>query len=230
MAAMTLRPHSFDVSADRARQIQQAFKAEVITRDHFKPVRRVAGIDVYADPATATLTAAVAVLGFPDLSLQTSAFAKGPAAFPYTPGLLAFRELPVVLKALAQITHPPDLVICDGQGQAHPRQFGLACHLGVLTGLPCIGAAKTRLVGTHDPVGETKGSRVPLMDGRETIGTVLRTRTGVKPLYVSIGHKISLGTASDFVLRCVTRFRLPETTRLAHRLARDHRGCARNSA
>lgn len=230
MAAMTRKPHPFNVSPDRARQIQQALSARVITMDQFEPVRRVAGVDVYANPATATLTAAVAVLRFPDLSLQTSAFAEGPAAFPYTPGLLAFRELPVVLKAIAQLRQLPDLVICDGQGRAHPRRFGLACHLGVLTGRPCIGAAKTRLVGTHDPVGETKGSRVPLMDGRETIGTVLRTRTGVKPLYVSIGHKISLGTASNFVLRCVTRFRLPETTRLAHRLARDRRGCARNGA
>ena len=113
----------------------------------------------------------------------------------------------------------PDLSLCDGQGFAHPRRCGIACHLGVLTDIPSIGVAKSRLIGTHIDLPEKKGSRVPLMDGEERLGMVLRTRTGVRPLYVSPGHRISIDTADDFVLRCVTRFQLPETTRRAHRLA-----------
>jgi deoxyribonuclease V len=139
--------------------------------------------------------------------------------FPYVPGLLSFREIPVALAALRRLRSRPDLLICDGQGYAHPRRFGLACHLGVLTGIPTIGAAKTRLIGTHGPVPAGKGCRVPLRDGAEQIGAVLRTRAGVRPLYVSAGHGIGLAAAVRYVMTCVTRYRLPETTRWAHRLA-----------
>lgn len=116
-------------------------------------------------------------------------------------------------------TEPDLLLLCDGQGLAHPWRFGLACHLGLLTDIPSIGVAKSRLIGTHDEVPKQKGAWTPLRDDSEVIGAVLRTRTGVKPVYVSIGHRISLETAIDYVLRCTTRYRLPETTRLAHRLA-----------
>jgi deoxyribonuclease V len=125
----------------------------------------------------------------------------------------------VVLEAFGRLKCRPDLLICDGQGYAHPRRFGLACHLGVLTGIPAIGAAKTRLIGTHGPVPETQGAWVALRDGAERIGAVLRTRAGVAPLYISVGHRISLAAAIRYVTACVTRYRLPETTRQAHRLA-----------
>ncbi len=141
--------------------------------------------------------------------------------FPYVPGYLSFREAPAVLAALAKLRTRPDLLLCDGQGRAHPRRFGLACHLGVLTGLPSIGVAKSLLLGVHGPLPEPKGSWVALKDKGEVIGAALRTRAGVKPVYVSIGHRVSLATAIDYVLRCTPRYRLPETTRLAHRLASD---------
>jgi deoxyribonuclease V len=144
---------------------------------------------------------------------------REPTRFPYVPGYLSFREVPAILGALASLDSPPDLILCDGQGLAHPRRFGLACHLGVLTGLPTIGVAKSRLIGTHVEVPQHKGAWVPLLDDDEIIGAVLRTRDGVQPLYVSVGHRVDLSTAIDFVLRCTTRYRLPETTRWAHKLA-----------
>ena len=135
------------------------------------------------------------------------------------PGLLSFRELPVVLEALEQLSTPPDLVLCDGQGIAHPRRFGIACHLGLLTDIPSIGVAKSRLCGTHEQPPNQRGAWTPLYLGEEVIGAVLRTRCGVKPLYISPGHRISLDTAIRMVMACCTRYRLPETTRYAHRLA-----------
>jgi len=145
--------------------------------------------------------------------------AELPVAFPYVPGLLSFRELPAVLAALAGLAQPPDLLLVDGQGLAHPRRFGIACHLGVLTGLPCIGVAKTRLVGVHEPVPDRRGAWVPLHDRGEVIGAVLRSRVGVKPIYVSVGHRLSLRRAVEWVMACTGRYRLPQTTRAAHALA-----------
>lgn len=179
----------------------------------------VAGVDVGFEDHNRVTRAAIAVLGFPALNLCAQAIARRKTRFPYIPGYLSFREVPAVLGALKQVKQKPDLVLCDGQGLAHPRRFGIACHLGVLTDLPTIGVAKSRLIGTHAPLAEQKGSWVPLMDGDEQIGAVVRTRTGVRPVYVSIGHKISLETAINYVLRCTTRYRLPETTRIADRLA-----------
>ncbi|MEQ9509727.1 MAG: deoxyribonuclease V, partial [Alloalcanivorax xenomutans] len=147
------------------------------------------------------------------------ALARLPVSFPYVPGLLSFRECPVVLRALASLKVTPDLLLCDGQGIAHPRRLGVASHLGVLTGLPSIGVAKSRLVGTHDPVPDRRGAWVPLRDGDEVIGAVLRTRQGVKPLFISPGHRLSLATALEWVMACITRYRLPETTRWADGLA-----------
>jgi deoxyribonuclease V len=139
--------------------------------------------------------------------------------FPYVPGYLSFREAPAALAAMRRLRRDPDLIVCDGQGFAHPRRFGLACHLGLLANLPSIGVAKSRLIGEHAVLGSQRGEWVPLVDDGERIGVVLRTRTGVRPVYVSVGHRISLETAIDYVLRCTTRYRLPETTRQAHRLA-----------
>jgi len=141
--------------------------------------------------------------------------------FPYIPGLLSFRELPVILKAVDRLSEWPDFFMVDGAGMAHPRFFGLACHLGVVSGCPSVGVAKSRLVGTHDPLPEARGSRVPLLVGGRVTGTVLRSRSGVRPLYVSPGHSVSLETSADLVLASCTRFRLPEPIRAAHKLAGD---------
>lgn len=211
--------HSWDVTPTRAREIQLEMQKEVILDDRLGRVQYVAGVDVGYEENNTITRAAVAVLRLPRLALYESAIAYRPTSFPYIPGLLSFRETPAVLEALAQLRQPPDLLLCDGQGIAHPRRFGLACHIGVLTGFPAIGVAKNCLMGVHDPLPRNKGSWVPLDDKDEVIGAVLRTRTGVKPLYVSIGHKVSLSTAIEYVMRCTTRFRLPETTRWAHRLA-----------
>ena len=153
------------------------------------------------------------------MTSSSPAISRCPTRFPYVPGYLSFRELPAVLEALDRLATPPDLILCDGQGLAHPRRFGLACHLGVLTDIPCIGVAKSRLIGSHDAVPPDKGRWVPLVDRGETIGAVLRTRTRVSPVYVSIGHRVNLATAIEYTLRCTTPYRLPETTRHAHRLA-----------
>jgi deoxyribonuclease V len=211
--------HPWDVTPAQARAIQVDGRGRVISEDRLGDVRRVAGIDLGFEQGGAISRAAVAVLDFPELRLVESAVARLPTCFPYVPGLLSFRETPAVLEALQRLSEWPDLVLCDGQGYAHPRRFGLACHLGVLTGLPSIGVAKSRLIGTHGALPEQKGAWVPLLDGDETVGAVLRTRDGVAPLYVSIGHRVSLPTAIRWVLACTTRYRLPETTRHAHRLA-----------
>jgi len=211
--------HSWEVSPTEAVAVQRALRDRVVTRDDVGPVRTVAGLDVGFEADGRVARAAVAVLELPGLALVEEAVARAPARFPYVPGLLSFREVPVVLEALARLSRAPDVILCDGQGYAHPRRFGLACHLGLWTGLPSVGVAKTRLTGVHGPVPEGRGAWCPLTDGGEVIGAVLRTRPGVKPIFVSIGHRVSLATAIDLVMRCVTRFRLPETTRQAHRLA-----------
>jgi len=124
-----------------------------------------------------------------------------------------------VLNALGKLASRPDLILCDGQGYAHPRRFGLACHLGVLTGIPTVGVAKTLLIGKHEPLDASRGSWVPLMDGEEVIGAAVRTRRGVRPVYVSVGHLVDLDTAVEWTLRCAPHYRLPETTRWAHKVA-----------
>ena len=202
-----------------ARAIQERLRDQVVRRDELAEVRRVAGLDVGFPGGGDETRAGVAILSFPDLLLLESASARRRTVFPYVPGLLSFREAPALLEALASLSEPPQLLLCDGQGYAHPRRFGLACHLGVLTGLPSIGVAKSRLIGEHGPLGAEKGDWTPLRDHDEIIGALVRTRRNVQPLYISVGHKISLETAVRFVLACTTRFRLPETTRWAHRLA-----------
>jgi len=199
--------------------VQERLRGHVVSRDRLKTVRTVAGIDVGFEKDGRITRAAVVVLDFPSLALREQVLARAPTRFPYVPGYLSFREIPAVLAALAKLTVQPDLLLCDGQGLAHPRRFGLACHLGVLTGMATIGVAKSRLVGVHQRLPDAKGAWVPLRDGAELIGAVVRTRAGVRPLYVSVGHRVSLKTAIRYVLRCTTRYRLPETTRLAHRLA-----------
>lgn len=209
------------ISVAEARALQERLRAEVVLCDEFGPVRSVAGLDCAFKEGGRLTRAAVAVLSFPDLDVLDYAIAERPTDFPYVPGLLSFREVPALLLALGKLRRTPDLLLCDGHGYAHPRRFGLACHLGVETGLPSIGVAKSRLIGQHREPGHRAGSQAPLKDRGEVIGAVLRSRAGVNPLYVSIGHRIGLDTAIGYVLRCCRGYRLPETTRWADGLAAD---------
>lgn len=211
--------HSWELSPKQAVALQRELCTQVEREDRLGTVNTVAGVDVGFEANNSITRAAVAVLSFPGLELIDYALAREPTRFPYVPGLLSFREVPTVLKALEQLHIVPDLFLCDGQGIAHPRRLGIASHLGLICDVPAIGVAKTRLMGSHDEVANEKGCWVPLMDKDERIGAVLRTRTGVKPLYISSGHRVGLMTAIDYVLQCTTRYRLPETTRWAHRLA-----------
>jgi deoxyribonuclease V len=211
--------HDWPTDVPAARALQQRLRDRVIREDALGPIRRVAGVDVGFEDGGKTTRAAIAVLAFPGLELREQAVVRSPTRFPYVPGYLSFRELPAVLEALGRLTIRPDLWLCDAHGLAHPRRFGLASHLGVLTDIPSIGVAKSRLIGSEIEPGADKGRWTPLLDGEELIGAVLRTRSRVSPVYVSIGHRVSLETAIDYVLRCTTRYRLPETTRWAHRLA-----------
>lgn len=211
--------HGWALTPEEAIALQQQLRSEVVTQDQLREVRRVAGVDVGFEDDGETTRAAVAVLSFPDLQLVEQAIARRPTQFPYIPGLLSFREVPAVLDALEKLRQSPDILLCDGMGTAHPRRFGIACHIGILVDLPSIGVGKSRLVGHHAPVPDEKGAWVPLIDKGETIGAVLRTRVKTNPLYISPGHRVSLETAIATVLRCTTKYRLPETTRCAHKLA-----------
>ncbi|MBE1534848.1 endonuclease V [Actinomadura algeriensis] len=187
--------------------------------------RTVAGLDVsYAgdgDGTGARLAAAAVVLDAATLRVVEESVAVGTAAFPYIPGLFAFRELPTLVEALRGLRTVPDLLVCDGFGVAHPRRFGLACHVGVLTGLPAIGVGKTAFVGEHATPGPRRGDASPLTDDGEVVGRVLRTQDDVKPVFVSVGHRTGLDDACRIVLELAPDYRLPETTRRADRLSRD---------
>lgn len=216
---MSSYDHPWDVTTQEAMAIQEKLSRAIIAEDQLGPVGHVAGLDVAFRPPDKDARAAVAVLSFPDLQLQEQVVVRRPTLFPYVPGLLSFREAPAALEALAQLRIRPDLLICDGQGLAHPRHFGLACHIGLLSDLPAIGVAKSRLVGDHQPVPPTRGAWQPLWYKGQRVGAVLRTRTNVRPVYVSVGHRIALETAIQYVLACAPKYRLPETTRWADRLA-----------
>ncbi|MBO4207073.1 deoxyribonuclease V [Micromonospora echinofusca] len=207
---------------EEAEAIQERLRAEVdLTGPGPADPATVAGLDVAYAEDGARLAAAVTVLDARTLALVDSAVVTGRPAFPYVPGLFAFRELPALEAALDRLTVRPEVLICDGHGLAHPRRFGLACHLGVVTGLPALGVGKTPLVGTWEPPAPERGAWTDLRDGTETVGRVLRTQAGVKPVFVSVGHRIGLDNASSLVLRLAPRYRLPETTRQADRLCRD---------
>lgn len=210
-------PWDLPVNEAKALQVQLAEKVRAETTVDPASVRTVAGVDVGFRGDVAR--AAVVVLGFPGLEPVDYALAEVPVSFPYVPGLLAFREGPSVLAALERLTTWPDLFVFDAQGLAHPRRLGLASHMGVILDWPSVGCAKSRLIGAHEEPADAVGAWSPLFDGDETIGAVVRSRVGVKPLYVSIGHRVDLPTAVDIVLRCGQGYRLPETTRYAHRVA-----------
>lgn len=186
-------------------------------------LRTVAGGDVSHALHGHRLFAAVVVLSWPDLQPLATASAEAEAQFPYIPGLLSFRELPVLLDAFRRLPLRPDLVLVDGHGVAHPRRLGLASHLGLWLDLPTIGCAKNRLCGEHGPPGRCKGDHVPLLVDGEEVGALLTTRANIKPLYISPGHKIDLASAIPMVLSCTSRYRLPEPTRSAHQLSNQLR-------
>jgi deoxyribonuclease V len=216
-AARTL--HSWDLSPREAAVLQATLAPRVESADRLESIRRVAGLDVGFEARGRTARAAIVVLDAVSLEPLDQAVARAPTRFPYVPGLLSFREIPVLLEAVARLRQLPDLLLCDGQGRAHPRRFGLACHLGLVLDLPTIGAAKSRLVGSHGELAAARGAWLPLEHQGEVVGAVLRTRSGVSPLYVSCGHRVGLATAIHWVLACARHYRLPETTRWAHRLA-----------
>ncbi|MBU0494009.1 MAG: deoxyribonuclease V [Chloroflexi bacterium] len=216
-------PHPWDVTPAEAVRIQERLRDQV--RPENAPgldeagVRHVAGVDLSVRQDQCR--AAVVVLSYPALApVDRSVTQRGrPVTFPYVPGLLSFREGPAVLDAWAGLHTVPDLIIWDGQGVAHPRRLGIAAHLGVILGIPSIGCAKSRLCGQHPELDSAAGSTAPLWDQGELVGQVVRTRTGVRPVFVSVGHLIDLDTAVRWVLACCRGYRLPETTRWAHRVA-----------
>lgn len=214
-----MKSHSWNVSPKEAMALQRRLAGQVMTEDQVGEVTLVAGVDVGFEEKGKVTRAAVVVLRLADLTPVERVIAREPTRLPYIPGLLSFRECPAVLAALEKLTVSPDLLLCDGQGLAHPRRFGVACHLGVLTDIPSIGVGKSRLVGKYGPVPERRGDWTPLVDKKETIGSVLRTRAGVKPVFISIGHRVGLVTAIQYVMACTTRYRLPEATRAADKLA-----------
>jgi deoxyribonuclease V len=212
--------HPWPTDADEAVAIQDRLRPLAdLSSAGPRVVRTVAGLDVaYADDR---LAAAAVVLHAETLEVVEETTALDRPGFPYVPGLFAFRELPALVGALRALSVTPDLLICDGHGLAHPKRFGLACHLGVLTGLPSIGVGKTRLVGEYDEPGAERGAWSPVSDGGQVVARALRTQTGVKPVFVSVGHRADLDTACALTLRLAPRYRLPETTRRADHLSRE---------
>jgi deoxyribonuclease V len=220
--------HTWDVTPAEARSIQADLAGRVDLSDAISPdaITFVAGVDntYLTEDGKTTAGASVVVLTFPELEVVEKAVAWQPVVFPYVPGLLSFREAPAVLNAFAEITTEPDVVLCDGQGYAHPRRFGLASHLGVILERPTIGCAKSRLVGEYEEPERAFGAHTPLVDRGEVVGAAVRTRPRHKPLFVSPGHQISVDTAIEIALACCRDGAfLPEPTRLAHQLVTQER-------
>lgn len=205
-----------------AREVQERLRDAVVAEDRFGAIRHVAGLDVHYAPKTELTWGAAAVVARPHLELQESALACRPTRMPYVPGFLSFREAPAMLAALDVLSAKPDLLLIDGQGLAHPRRLGLACHVGVLADIPTIGVAKSRLTGVYEEPGLERGSRSPLLHHGEMVGAVLRTRRAVRPVFVSTGHRVGLQSAIELVLELTPRYRLAEPIRLADRLSRIH--------
>ncbi|MFD0486527.1 deoxyribonuclease V [Saccharopolyspora erythraea] len=213
-------PHPWPTTEAEAVAIQERLRPLVRFDGEPREIRTAAGLDVAYRDESDELVAAVTVLDVATLSVVDSAVVRGKAEFPYVPGLFAFREAPSLLQALAELSVEPDVLVCDGQGLAHPRRFGLACHLGVLTDVPSIGVGKTAM-GHYEPPGEERGAWTPLRLDDEVVGRALRTQRGVKPVFVSVGHRFTLDAACDLVLRLAPKYRLPETTRTADHLGRS---------
>ena len=214
---LPVHTHVWDVSPKEAVALQRELASRIDLHDHHDHIDTVAGVDVGIRGTIAR--AGVAVLALPGLEIIERVWAERPVTFPYIPGLLSYREAPVTLEALARMKSVPDVLIFDGQGYAHPRRMGIATHLGILLDHPTVGCAKSRLCGTYEEPGIERGCYAWLRDKDETIGAVVRTRTRVKPVFVSVGHRMRLQSAIELVLRCGAGLRLPEPTRWAHRVA-----------
>jgi len=214
---------SWNLTPRQAMRLQESLREQVEVDDRFGEIRYVAGADMAFDPATNVAFGGVIVYRLPGLEEVERRMARRKLRFPYVPGLLSFRECPVLLAAFARLNTEPDLILIDGQGYAHPRRFGIACHIGILFDKPTIGCAKSRLVGEHDEPGHDAGSATPLTLEGERLGMVLRTRNGVRPIFVSTGHRVSLESAVRLVNQCVEGFRIPKPTREADHYVRDLR-------
>ena len=214
----TRKLHEWDLSCKEAIAIQRCLASQVRFIAMKKKPTIVAGLDCAFSKDGKIIFAAAVVIDTSDFSIIETTTANRKVVFPYIPGLLSFRETPACIDAIEKLKTRPDVFIVDGQGIAHPRRLGIASHIGLLIDKPTIGCAKSRLIGTFEEPGNKKGSHNPLMDSGEEIGAVLRTRTDVKPLYVSVGHKCALDDAISIVLGCTTKYRLPEPSRLAHQL------------
>ncbi len=211
--------HRWSLNPREARQLQTRLAPRIVEVSVGKAIGAIAGCDVHF-PSRTLARGAVAVMSYPGLELLEQVCGEVTCGFPYVPGLLSFRELPALLPLLSGLRTTPDLVLCDGQGVAHPRGLGLASHLGLLLDTPTIGCAKSRLIGSHGALDSAKGAAVPLRSGDgNVIGAVVRTRAGTRPLYVSVGHLVALSEAVAIVLACSPRYRIPEPLRAAHALA-----------
>jgi len=208
--------HSWQVTTHEAIDIQRTLAAQVSTKSEIASPRLVAGVDISSPDADGIASGAVFVVSYPELTQVEVQVAQWKVDFPYVPGLLSFREAPLILAAFQQLSSTPNLILVDGQGIAHPRRLGLACHLGLFLNIPTIGCAKSRLFGKHTPVTKIKGSFAELRDGNEIIGAALCTKNGTNPIYVSIGHKVDLPCAIDWALRCCNGYKNPEPLRKAH--------------
>lgn len=208
--------HAWKLTPKKAVALQRKLAVRVLIRPLPSGVRWIAGLD--AAFSEKECVAAVVLWDLARREVVEQNVARAPLRFPYIPGLLSFREAPALLAALEKLERRPDVLMCDGQGLAHPRRFGIACHVGVLAGIPAVGCAKSLLVGEYRAPAKRRGSRAALTDHGERVGTVLRTRDGVRPLFISVGHGADLATAEDLVLRCAFRYRLPEPVRLADQL------------
>ncbi len=210
----------WNLTPREAMRLQEELRAQVVEKDDFKEIHTVAGADLAFDPETKTAFAGVIVYRLPKLEEVERRFTERKLKFPYIPGLLSFRESPVLLAAFARLRIEPDLILIDGHGRAHPRLFGIACHIGVLLGKPTIGCAKSLLVGEHRALPRRSGSSVPLIFRGERVGIVLRTCDDVKPIYVTVGNRISLESAVYWVQQCLDGFRIPKPTREADHYVR----------
>lgn len=214
----TRKLHEWDLSCAEARQLQLRLAQRVLFAAMKKRPKIIAGLDCAFSKDGKQIFASAVVIDLSDFSIIETVTATRKVDFPYVPGLLSFRETPACIDAIEKLKTTPDCLIVDGQGIAHPRRLGIASHIGLLIDKPTIGCAKSRLIGTFDEPGNKKGSCSPLVDSDEKIGVVLRTRSNIKPVYVSVGHKCTLDDAINVVLQCTTRYRLPEPSRLAHQL------------
>jgi len=220
ITVMEISPlHAWDLSPAQARELQVQLCGRVVRTGNKIKLTRIAGIDVSISRFAGTGRAAIVVLDYPSLETVETIVFEGKIGFPYVPGLLSFREAPLIIEAWKRLKTRPDIVMMDGQGIAHPRRFGIASHLGLLLDVPTIGCAKSRLIGSHGDLPPKAGSYAYLTDEEEVIGAVVRTKVGVKPLFISIGHKTDLDGCINTVLKCCRGYRLPEPTRMAHMAA-----------